>query len=93
MFSKDISYELFYDSIQTERCRFLIHYLSLCNFFRFSIDSIEEELPIILLEDHKLSSYVKGYLAYITIREYRLEPENELDKYAVAAIKNSVVVG
>lgn len=63
--------------------------------------SIEEELPIILLKEYKLSSHVKGYHAYMTIwepkngefLETRLEPENEFDKYAVAVIKNSVVVG
>ena len=71
------------------------------DFSSFSIDSIEEELPIILLKEYKLSSHVRGYHAYMTIwepkngefLETRLESENELDKYAVAVIKNSVVVG
>ena len=31
--------------------------------------SIEEELPIILLKEFKLSSHVKGYHAYMTIWE------------------------
>ena len=60
--------------------------------FKTLLDSIVEELPIIL-------SHVRGYHADMTILEpkkgeflkTRLEPENELDKHAVAVIKNSVV--
>ena len=67
----------------------------------FSSFSIKEELPIILLKEYKLSSHVKGYHAYMTIWEpkngeflkTRLKPEHELGKYAIAVIKNSVVVG
>ena len=63
--------------------------------------SIEEELPIILLKEYKLSSHVKGYHADMTIwepkngefLETRLEPENEFDKYAVAVTQNNIVVG
>ena len=65
----------------------------------FSSFSIEEELPIILLKEYKLSSHVKGYHAYLTMWELkngefletRLEPENEFD-YAVAVIQNSFMV-
>ena len=54
-----------------------------------------------LLVFGKQVKYVRGYPAYITIwepkdgefLETRLEPENELDKYAVEAIKKSVAVG
>ena len=68
------------------------------DFSSFSIDSVEEELPIILLKEYKLSSHVSGYHAYMTIwelkngefLEIRLEPKYELDKYVIAVIKNSL---
>ena len=67
----------------------------------FSKLSIEDELPIILLKEYVVFSHVKGYHEYMKIwlpfigefLQTRLEPENEFDKYAVAVIKDGVVVG
>ena len=59
----------------------------------FHTDSIKEELSMSLINEYKLNSHVRGYLAYITIWKYRFAPENELDKYTAALIKTSVVAG
>ena len=58
-------------------------------------------LGLILPREYKLSSHVRHYQANMTTNEpkngeflkTRFEPENELVKYALALIKNIVVVG
>ena len=48
------------------------------------------ELPEI---QGRLRMMYRLYNFFTEFLEIRLEPENELDKYAIAVIKNSVVVG
>ena len=63
--------------------------------------SIEEDLSILLVKEYDLKTHIKGYHAYMTkwspkngdILKARPEPENEYDKYAVAAERCGVVVG
>ena len=62
---------------------------------------IEEDLSILLVKEHDLKTHVRGYHAYMTkwtpengeILKVRPEPENEYDKYAVAAERCGDVVG
>ena len=63
---------------------------------------IEEELPIILLKEYKLSSHIKHYHAYMMkwnqklrelLKAWLVEPENEFGKFAVAVEKCNVLIG
>ena len=62
--------------------------------------SMEEELPIILLKEYELNSYIKGYHVYMmkwnpTPGEFlkcQLELEFEFGKFAIAVEKCNVVV-
>ena len=67
-----------------------------------SIICQQNELPIILLQEFRIKSYVKGYHAYKGIWKPQVgdmlktarEPENEVDKFAVAVFeKKGSVVG
>ena len=60
-----------------------------------SIISVQNELPIIKLEEYRLTSHVKGYHEYKGIWKPEIgdvlktkrEPENKTDKLAVAVMK------
>ena len=57
-----------------------------------SIICVQNELPIIKLEEYRLTSYVKGYHEYKGIWKPKIgdvlktkkEPENKTDKFAMA---------
>ena len=63
--------------------------------------SIEEELEIILIKRFDVESHIKGYHAYMNewtpetgeILKTRLEPENVVDRFAVAVEKEDQIVG
>ena len=60
-----------------------------------SIICVQNELPIIKLEEYRLTSHVKGYHEYKGIWKPEIgdvlrtkrEPENKTDKFAVAVMK------
>ena len=60
-----------------------------------SIICVQNEFPIIKLEEYRLTSYVKGYHEYKSISKPEIgdvlktkrEPENRTDKFAVAVMK------
>ena len=60
-----------------------------------SIICVQNELPIIKLEEYRLTSHVKGYREYKGIwkpgigdvLKTKREPENKTDKFAVAVMK------
>ena len=59
-----------------------------------SIICVQNELPIIKLEEYRLTSHAKGYNEYkgiwkeiSDVLKTKREPENTTDKFAVAAIK------
>ena len=55
-----------------------------------SIICVQNELPIIKLEEYRLTSHVKGYHEYKGIGDVlktKREPENKTDKFAVAVMK------
>ena len=53
------------------------------------------ELPIVIVQEHEVSSYVMGYHEYHKtwapfwgeVLQCRMEPDNAVDKYAVAVMK------
>ena len=59
------------------------------------------EMPLFIIKEFKTESVIKGYHVYMNdwtpiLGENllaRLEPENEIDKYAVAVTKNARVIG
>ena len=65
-----------------------------------SIICVQNELPIIKLEEYRLTSYVKGYHEYKGIWKPEIgdvlkpkrEPENKTDKFSVAVVKKKDLV-
>ena len=63
--------------------------------------SSEQELVITLIKEFEVQSYIKGYHVYKNewipfkgeVLETRKEPENSVDKYAVAVMKDCRIVG
>ena len=61
-----------------------------------SIICVQNELPIIKLEEYRLTSHVKGYHEYkgiwkpeiSDVLKTKREPENKTDKFAVAVMKD-----
>ena len=59
------------------------------------------ELPIVIVQEHEVSSFVMGYHEYCKtwapflgqVLQCRMEPDNAVDKYAVAVTKKDRVVG
>ena len=49
------------------------------------------ELTIVIVQEHEVSSLVMGYHEYC--KTCQMEPDNVVDKYAVAVINKSKVVG
>ena len=63
--------------------------------------SSSNEMPLIIIKEFETESVIKGYLAYINDwtpflwkeLSTRPEPENEIDKYAVAFNKYAQAIG
>ena len=63
--------------------------------------SLTEDIPIIVVRNNDVLSYVKGYHVYKNVWTSRLqdqvqgetEPNNGVDKYAVAVKNNGEIVG
>ena len=63
--------------------------------------SSSHETPLVFIKEFETESVIKGYHAYINDWAPNLwenlwtrpEPENEIDKYAVAVIKDAWVIG
>ena len=59
------------------------------------------ELPIVIVQEHEVSSFVMGYHEYRKtwapflgeVLQCRMEPDNAVDKYAVAVMNKDRVVG
>ena len=61
---------------------------------------LEGELPIIVIQEYEIVSHIMGYqyqrnwIPFVGEKlTCRMEPENVMDKYAVAVINNDTVVG
>jgi len=63
--------------------------------------SLSDEIPLIVIKEFETETVIKGYHAYMNYWKpilgenlsTRPEPENEIDKYAVAVTKGARVVG